>query len=255
MFGSHGSLLEYRAALMASHGFVTLALAFFAYKDLPNMLDDLDLEYFIESAQWLSEHDKVIAGGVGFLGVSFGSMIALKVASECSLVSAVVGISTLHFLERPFKYKNRVVGWHGYFDSSKATITDGSVTTTDCYELDDQLVVANEIEVEDMKGPVMLLSGEHDGAINASESARRMITRTSEKGGPKIVHISYPKTGHLIEPPFMPMCSVSFHKTFGGRIRWGGEIVEHSAAQEHAWRSALNFLGNNVARKPPTSRL
>ena len=49
MFGSHGGLLEYRAAILASHGFVRLALAFFSYKDLPESFYNLKLEYFMEA--------------------------------------------------------------------------------------------------------------------------------------------------------------------------------------------------------------
>lgn len=40
---------EYRAALLASKGFVTLALPFFLYDDLPKRLADVELEYFMVS--------------------------------------------------------------------------------------------------------------------------------------------------------------------------------------------------------------
>lgn len=40
---------EYRAALLASRGFVTLALPFFLYADLPKRLADVELEYFMVS--------------------------------------------------------------------------------------------------------------------------------------------------------------------------------------------------------------
>ena len=45
MYGTGGGLLQYRAALLASKGFVTLALAYFNYEDLPKEMT-LDLEYF-----------------------------------------------------------------------------------------------------------------------------------------------------------------------------------------------------------------
>ena len=37
--------------------------------------------------------------------------------------------------------------------------------------------------------------------------------------------VSYPKAGHLIEPPYTPLCSMSYHKTFGMYIFSG---MEHS---------------------------
>ena len=37
MFGGSGGLIEFRAALLASRGFAALALAYFNYKDLPDI--------------------------------------------------------------------------------------------------------------------------------------------------------------------------------------------------------------------------
>ena len=45
MFGSAGGLAEFKAALLASHGFMALALPFFDYDDLPKT-PVLNLEYF-----------------------------------------------------------------------------------------------------------------------------------------------------------------------------------------------------------------
>ena len=79
MFGSHGGLLEYRAAILASYDFVVLGLAFYAYKDLPDSMINLELEYFIEAAHWLAKHDKVYQNGVGIAGVSYGVHIFTKI--------------------------------------------------------------------------------------------------------------------------------------------------------------------------------
>lgn len=59
LFGGAGGLIEFRAGLLASRGFAVLALAFFAYDDLPRTLTQLDLEYFEEAAQLLLRHPKV----------------------------------------------------------------------------------------------------------------------------------------------------------------------------------------------------
>ncbi len=45
LFGTGGGLIEHRAALLASKGFVAFALAYFAYDDLPGNLDNFDLSY------------------------------------------------------------------------------------------------------------------------------------------------------------------------------------------------------------------
>ena len=46
MYGSTGGLAEYRAAMLASRGFTTLALAHMGYQDLPQSLD-INFEYFL----------------------------------------------------------------------------------------------------------------------------------------------------------------------------------------------------------------
>lgn len=38
--------MEHRGALLASKGFAVLSLAYFGYKDLPNKLIEVDLNYF-----------------------------------------------------------------------------------------------------------------------------------------------------------------------------------------------------------------
>ena len=45
MFG--GGLIDHRAALLASRGFIVFALPFFAYEDLPSTMPDVSLDYLI----------------------------------------------------------------------------------------------------------------------------------------------------------------------------------------------------------------
>ena len=46
MFGAAGGCIQFRAALLASHGFATFALAFFDYEDLPKATWGIECEYF-----------------------------------------------------------------------------------------------------------------------------------------------------------------------------------------------------------------
>uniref|UniRef100_A0A8C8VMN1 Acyl-CoA thioester hydrolase/bile acid-CoA amino acid N-acetyltransferase domain-containing protein n=1 Tax=Pelusios castaneus TaxID=367368 RepID=A0A8C8VMN1_9SAUR len=61
LFGGEGGLIEFRASLLASHGFAALALAYFAYDDLPGFLGEVDLEYFEEAVNMLLSHPKVLS--------------------------------------------------------------------------------------------------------------------------------------------------------------------------------------------------
>lgn len=60
LFGGIGGLVEFRASLLAARGFAMLALAYFAYEDLPEQLQEVDLDYFEEAANLLLAHPKVL---------------------------------------------------------------------------------------------------------------------------------------------------------------------------------------------------
>lgn len=62
LFGSGGGLCEYRASLLAGHGFAVLALAYFRFEDLPEYLNDVCLEYFEEAVDFMLQHPKVSCG-------------------------------------------------------------------------------------------------------------------------------------------------------------------------------------------------
>ncbi|XP_031808415.1 acyl-coenzyme A thioesterase 5-like isoform X2 [Sarcophilus harrisii] len=59
LHGSGGGLCEYRASLLAGHGFAVLALAYFRFEDLPNELYSLHLEYFEEALNYMLQHPEV----------------------------------------------------------------------------------------------------------------------------------------------------------------------------------------------------
>ncbi|KAK7477466.1 hypothetical protein BaRGS_00031290 [Batillaria attramentaria] len=88
MFGTAGGVMEVRAALLASHGFATLALPFFRYDDLPSTLEEVQFQYFEEASEWLSSHKAVRDGGIGVVGVSKGAEFALIMAWQCPQVES-----------------------------------------------------------------------------------------------------------------------------------------------------------------------
>ncbi|XP_065072203.1 bile acid-CoA:amino acid N-acyltransferase-like [Rhopilema esculentum] len=240
MFGTHGGLIESRAAILASHGFVTFALAYFGYKDLPKSPNNLDLEYFTEALKWFASHDRVYSSGIGYIGVSAGGQIALNVGAECPLVKAVVGISTPNYMIIPLQ---EIGGLVEGFNLEHFVMNEKNEVVS--INVDPAKRRKNEIPVEKVEGKIMLITGNDDGA-NASDCARRMQRRLNEHGRKPATILHYPGTGHLIEVPFMPMCRIAYFPMYKLHFLWGGNVIEHSAAQEHAWRAMKGFLLENV---------
>lgn len=61
-----GGLTEPRASLLASKGYVVLALAYYGYKGLPKNPQNLDLEYFEEAVTYLKKRPEVRANNILF---------------------------------------------------------------------------------------------------------------------------------------------------------------------------------------------
>ena len=65
----------HRAALLASYGYVTLALAFYGVADLPSLYDSFDLNYFQLAVDWLLSQPQVTGDRLGLYGSSTGGTV------------------------------------------------------------------------------------------------------------------------------------------------------------------------------------
>ncbi|KAM7437674.1 myristoyl-CoA hydrolase [Porites harrisoni] len=82
IWGFTGGLREDRTALLAANGFAVLALAYCAFKDLPERYGLLQVSYFESAIDWLTSQPKVKSGGVGLVGLSNGGTLALALAAQ-----------------------------------------------------------------------------------------------------------------------------------------------------------------------------
>ncbi|KAL4593243.1 acyl-coenzyme A thioesterase 5-like, partial [Arapaima gigas] len=78
MWGGGGGLVEYRAALLASHGFVTFSLQ---YLSVSGPAADVHLSYFETAFKILQEHHLVAGERVAVLGLSFAASLCLSMAA------------------------------------------------------------------------------------------------------------------------------------------------------------------------------
>eukprot|EP00058_Branchiostoma_floridae_P025162 XP_002610652.1 hypothetical protein BRAFLDRAFT_117893 [Branchiostoma floridae] len=73
----------------------------------------------------------------------------------------------------------------------------------------------------------------------------KAIARMEAHGKTNHQLLAYPGAGHLLEPPYMPHCKISFHPIPGAEVDWGGETRAHCAAQEDLWPRMIAFLRNS----------
>ncbi len=90
--GAEGGLHEDAAALLAPHGYIVLALAYYGMPGLPQTLTDIPVEYFGTALSYLSDRADIAAGQIAVHGVSKGGEAALLIGSIFPAIRAVVSI-------------------------------------------------------------------------------------------------------------------------------------------------------------------
>uniref|UniRef100_A0A3Q4BTR7 Uncharacterized protein n=1 Tax=Mola mola TaxID=94237 RepID=A0A3Q4BTR7_MOLML len=246
VWGGGGRLVEYRAALLASHGFAALALDYLTPKVTMGTGKMVGNDYFEKAYRILETHPQVIGSRIGMLGLSFGTSVSLKMAVFSQVIKVrkcVVCISGSHVqpvdgtLEQIMTYFNQNV--------EKTRINeDNHVIWRDLL-----LPIPTDLtlKVGRLQIPLLLVVGEDDQNWPAYESAMDMKEMMERAGNSHLLTVlSYPNTGHLIEPPYSPHFRVSIFKTIHVMVLWGGETMAHSHAQEDAWRKILVFLRENL---------
>ena len=255
--------MEFKASLLASHGFAALALAYMGYDDIPKFPPIVDIEYFDEAANWLSNHPKVLPHGIGVHAICHGAWTALLMASfKMNVVKTVVAISPVirNVLLVPYEYKGKVSDVIPPENSKKITTEDGRIWRYAYPAMKADYIppvskYSGFIPVENISCPVLLVYGTAD--LNADPATCQVIfDRMKSHGREHLCCIlRYPEAGHLIEPPYTPHCYASFNwstKRFGDpHLIWGGETEPHAKAQEDVWPKILCFLRRNLQHVKP----
>lgn len=268
--GSEGGLApaEELAALLASHGLASLALAYFGFPGLPAMLSDVPLEYLETAIDLLLCRPGVTGDGVGMIGSSRGGELALVLASTCDRVRAVVGFAAssvvwpgftpgVHQPRPAWTRRGRGLAF-AVPRPRQSRNPDGSLVLRSWFAAalgDEPGLAEARIPVEQIRGAVLLVSGEDDQMWPSSWLAERAIARliaAPVPGSDRHLHLSYPDAGHgLGHPPGLPE-PPSFTRTRDGSVlALGGTRSGNAHAAQRAWPRALDFLAVHLGAPRP----
>jgi dienelactone hydrolase len=224
--GSEGGLPPAQAAPggLASRGYVVLSLAYFGVSGLPGELRDIPLEYFKRALDWLAAQPFVDSTRIAVMGASRGAEAALLIGSTYPQVRAVIAVAP----------SNVVVG--GCCSDRFA----------DAWTLNGSPVRRTEIAVEQIHGPVLLISGRDDGVWPSTPSAESIVRRLKEHQFTYLVtSVSFPDAGHSLIRPYSSTMDINSrrHPLTGRIVHAGGTPQGTARAREQAWRDVLDFLG------------
>lgn len=259
--GSEGGVgMTDAAVLLASHGFTAMSLAYFGAPGLPPTLQNIPVENFGKALEWMRARPETDPQFVAVFGVSRGAEAALEFAATYSEVSAVVARSPSYvrwegatarqlpggpiwtWQGKPLTYVPiHIPLWFAAQYVWDSTIGD-PIRQTPLFMHDLEVFGDTsrvEIPVENIHGPVLLISGKDDQIWPSSLMAARLMQRLSRHGHPYADHaLSYDAAGHSIPLEYLP--------TAGERqklkLEIGGTPEGTAAAQADSWPKILRFL-------------
>ncbi|XP_054828636.1 acyl-coenzyme A thioesterase 1-like isoform X2 [Eublepharis macularius] len=225
-----------------------LALAYYAYEDLPKSMNEFHLEYFEEAVNYVLKHPKIKGPGIGLLGHSKGGDLCLSIASFLKGVTATAIVNgSIANVGAILRYKDITIPPLG-FDLKRIKI-DQTGTADIVDVLNNPLEGSNRqslIPLEKAESHFLFIVGKDDhnwkSEFFATEASNCLQAHGKEK--PEI--ICYPGAGHYIEPPYFPLCPASMHFLVGRPVIWGGEPKAHAAAQVDAWQQIRTFYHKHL---------
>ncbi|XP_008942749.1 PREDICTED: acyl-coenzyme A thioesterase 5-like, partial [Merops nubicus] len=249
--GLGGGLVEHRASLLANHGFATLALAYFRYEDLPENPTEFHLEYFEEAVNYMLQHPQVKGPGVGVLGYSKGADLSLAMAVFLKNITAVASINgPVANLITPLRYKDKTIPVLPV-EKKRIKVTDFNILDCSDVLIDPFQAPGNQslIPLEKAEAQLLFIVGQDDHLIKSDYYATEACKLLQAQGKENFQILSYPGTGHCIDPPFFPFYSIGNHPLFHKRAVLGGELKAHSKAQVHAWPQIQAFFNKYLNDK------
>nr|WP_316643169.1 acyl-CoA thioester hydrolase/BAAT C-terminal domain-containing protein [uncultured Roseateles sp.] len=271
--GSGGGINEPRAALYASHGYAALALGYFKAPGLSDYISNTKLEYFETALHWLHQTVKPKRGFVALSGQSRGGELVLLLGSLFpDLVSAVIGYvpgAVVHsaqnacdpatgregpawiFRGRPLPHlweHNRTASWKPWDEGPQPRRHTNALLTA---LQDAEAVERARIRVENIQGPVMLLSATDDGSWPSSRYGQMVVERLQQFQHPHPVEqLDFEGAGHSIVFPFVPTTQLVYAHPVSGRLSTtGGAPAANAQADEASWAGVLRFLNQAVQAK------
>ncbi|HEV3311895.1 MAG TPA: acyl-CoA thioester hydrolase/BAAT C-terminal domain-containing protein [Chloroflexota bacterium] len=266
--GSGGGIEEWRAALLASHGYTAFALAYFNAEGLPDGLIDIPIEYFERGLNWIAARPEVDANRIGVTGGSRGGELVLLLGSMFPSIKAIVsGVPSAVVWSGFGKDTDQMETWPvawtyggkpipampgGRRDDEPPPLPPGEpipLTPGFLKAMENvQAMEAAAIPAERSEAAIMLISGIADAMWPSAVFADMVEARLTRHGYVHpVVNLKYPNAGHMIKPPFVPTTvSASVHQVSGDLFALGGTAVGNAHANLDSWVKTLTFLSDHL---------
>ncbi|XP_072171946.1 acyl-coenzyme A thioesterase 1-like [Diadema setosum] len=245
-------LPDYRAALLASHGFAVFAFDYLkAYKS-----EASDGPFYIELAAFEDIWEYI---------ESHHALDSKRVGISCSCVGAAMVLQAATRLDLPINCIE-IAGFVDYFPINVGMVlSDGTrIPPYRCAQgttVDGQgrlwLTMKSE-HIENLKCPMLMFALGAEDALGFKWRADAIKARLDKAGKQHLVSYEYlPATTHFLDAPYLPNCATVRLVTYGLRadgqredyLMSLGDVAGNSQFardQEYAWRRKIGFLRDHL---------
>jgi uncharacterized protein len=241
---------EYAARDLARAGYPVLALAYFRNREgnPPELeqkeLRNVPLEYIFKALDWLAARPEVRADRIVVMGESRGAELALMIGSLRPDVAGVIAYS-------PQEVRWAAVGGGGpawtlggvplpYAEGVYNRATPMS-QFTDILDGPADVRNAAAIEVERIRGPVLLISSRADALSPSARMADDLEARLRARGFPhRVENVQYEDASHLLMGFGRGQTEFRVNERF--TIRFGGTAEGTERARNAGWSRVKEFL-------------
>lgn len=272
--GGGGGVDEHWGAILASHGYAALSLAYFNSPGLPRGLVNIPLEYFENAIRWMRSQPWLRDHFLAVWGPSRGGELALLLGANFPDINAVIawvpsgvvfwalGPSepgdtqpraawTFRGKPLPCLQENNPYARISPVDTEPGQPVAWAPAYRDHLKDADALERAT-IPVERIRGPVLLVSGTDDQMWPSSVLADIAMHRLEARNFVyPFQHLRYEGAGHTIKVPYGPLTvrvSGLGVEGFSGELySQGGTAKADAEAGVDAWRRQLRFMQDTIA--------
>jgi uncharacterized protein len=172
---------------LKSKGYAILAIGYFKSDGTPSSLDRISLDAIRDSIVAIAKHPKIDASKIILMGGSRGGELVLNLASRYDDFKGVIAMSTSHVTfpaitwsanTSSWTYQNKEVPYVPTLLKTISPALKGDLYSAHSMMLEDKEAVKKaEIAVENINGPILLLSGISDEQWPATEMSDQIMQR------------------------------------------------------------------------------
>lgn len=256
--GSEGGIAtpDIVAGLLASKGYAALALAYFEMPGLPEILEEIPLDYIEKAINWILNHKVVNREKIAMMGTSKGAELTLLTASTFPQIKAALATSPSCAVfqslnpdpsaspKSSWMYRGKPLPFVPfiYTDDFLKQFSSGYPKHLEFLPLyqaslkDEEAVEKAVIRVENIHGPILLISSDDDRVWPSKKMSEMIVGRLKEHEFPfKYQHLSYDGAGHMAaRPGYMPWPTPFYVK--------GGSPQRNGQVQVDIWKAVLKFF-------------